>query len=161
MSPPTFSLHTVFSYLTLHRGKSDNPDLFIAASVFLAPMFFSSIVAMVLRAQLIQRRIQSRAATRSRAGCATRAFTPGARRAALRMLMEQFVLQHDQLAWEERSSANAADRYGSYGYMLGILCEVRTGSSRTMRIDRGICLLAVGHAVWSDQRDLSDAAGNL
>ncbi len=131
---------TVFSYYSLHQSKSDNRDLFVAASLFLAPMAFSSVVTVVLKVQLIGRRIKQRgAATRSRADRVTSAFTPAARRAALRMLMERFVLQHDLLDWEERKAANDADRYGGYGYMLGILGEVRTGSAAPVSIARSAC----------------------
>ena len=155
----------VFSYYNLYQSKSDN-DLFIAASVFLAPMAFSSVVTMVSKARLMRRRIQQRrAATRSRSDRATRAFTPAARRAALRMLMERFVLQHDQLVFDERKAANDADRYECYGHMLGVLGEVPTllvscGSAAPVSI-AGFVLLAAGHAVRSDQRALCDAAGSL
>jgi hypothetical protein len=42
------------------------------------------------------------------------------------MLMERFVLQHDQLVFDERKAANDADRYQGYGHMLGVLGEVPT-----------------------------------
>ena len=154
----------VFSYYNLYQSKSDN-DLFIAASVFLAPMAFSSVVTMVSKARLMRRRIQQRrAVTRSRLDLATRAFTPAARRAALRMLMERFLLQHDQLVFDERKAANDAHRYEGYGHMLGVLGEVPTllarccGSAAPMSIARFVLLVA-GYAVRSDQRTLCDAAG--
>ena len=44
-------------------------------------------------------------------------------RAALQMLAQRFVLKHDELAYEERKSANDRDRYEGYNYMLGIAVE--------------------------------------
>ena len=41
------------------------------------------------------------------------------------MLMERFLLQHDQLVFDERKSANDARRYESYGHLLGVISEVR------------------------------------
>jgi hypothetical protein len=156
----------VYSYHNLYQSKSDN-DLFIAASVFLAPMAFSSVVTMVFKARLMRRRIQQRrAATRSRSERVTRAFTPASRRAALRMLMERFVLQHDQLVFGERKAANDAHRYQGYGHMLGVLGEVSTllarccGSATQMSIAVFV-LLAAGCSIRSDQYNLSDAAGSL
>ena len=116
----------VFSYASLYRTRGGgNADLFIAASVFLAPMAVTSLVSVVFKVHLMRRRIhQRRAAATARAARAT--FTPAARQAALRMLMERFVLRHDQLDFEERKSAHDAQRYQCYGYLLGIVSEVRT-----------------------------------
>jgi hypothetical protein len=76
--------------------------------------------------------------------------------------MERFVLQHDQLVFDERKAANDARRYEGYGHMLGVLAEVSTllarccGSATQMSIAVFV-LLAAGCAIRSDQRDLLDA----
>jgi hypothetical protein len=115
----------VFSYLALYQSKR-NIDLFIAASVCLAPMALSSMGAVMIKVRLMRRRIlQRRAAARAPAAHASRRLTPAARRAALRMLVGRFVLQHDQLNFDERKGENDRHRHESYAYMIGILCEVR------------------------------------
>jgi hypothetical protein len=119
-------LCAVYSYVSLY--SSGNTDLFIAASVFVAPMVVFSLGAMASKLMLMRRRIkQRRADAIGRAARATSRLTPAARRAVLRMLMERFLLQHDQLVFDERKSANDARRYQSYGHLLGVVSEVRFG----------------------------------
>ncbi len=43
--------------------------------------------------------------------------------AALHMLLQRFVLQHEEHVYEELKSANDRQRYEGYGYMLGIAME--------------------------------------
>jgi len=129
-------------------------------------MAVSSLVSVVFKVHLMRRRIhQRRAAATARAARAT--FTPAARQAALRMLMERFVLRHDQLDFEERKSAHDAQRYQCYGYLLGIVSEVRTvfrdagGLFTPMSGNHwNACRLAgwlAGCAIRRDQRNLLDA----
>ncbi len=130
----------VFSYLALYQSKR-NFDLFIAASVCMAPMALSSMGAVIIKVRLMRRRIlQRRAAARATAAHASRRLTPAARRAALRMLVGRFVLQHDQLNFDERKGENDRHRHESYAYMIGILCEVRpTHVVRRVALD-AVCL---------------------
>jgi hypothetical protein len=114
----------VFSLVSLSKTK--NTDLFIAATVFLAPMAFCSVASAVFKMWLMQRRLKQRRADRPRAGLSKLALTPAARQAALRMLMERFVLRHDQLDFQDRMGANDVCRYETYFYMMHILSEVRT-----------------------------------
>ena len=44
-------------------------------------------------------------------------------RAALHMLLQRFVLQHEEHVYKELRSANDRQRYEGYGYMLGIAME--------------------------------------
>ncbi len=43
--------------------------------------------------------------------------------AALHMLLQRFVLQHEERVYEELKNANDRQRYEGYGYMLGIAME--------------------------------------
>jgi hypothetical protein len=128
-------------------------------------MAVSSLVSVVFKVHLMRRRIhQRRAAATARAARAT--FTPAARQAALRMLMERFVLRHDQLDFEERKSAHDAQRYQCYGYLLGIVSEVRTvfrdaaglfSAHVRLSLERMPTDWPAGRAIRRDQRDLLDA----
>ena len=118
----------VFSYANLYR-TTGNTDLFVAASVFLAPMVVLAVGAMVSKLRLMRRRMKQRRPDAIARARTASGLTAAARRAILRMLMERFLLQHDQLVFNERKSANDARRYECYGYLLGILSEVRIGSS--------------------------------
>jgi hypothetical protein len=44
-------------------------------------------------------------------------------RAALHMLLQRFVLQHEEHVYKELKNANDRQRYEGYGYMLGIAME--------------------------------------
>ncbi len=117
----------VFSYTSLYR--SNNIDLFVAASVFVGPMAVFSVGAVLSKLTLMRRRIkQRRAEAIARADRETTVMTPAAKRAVLRMLMEKFLLQHDQRDFEERKSANDARRYQGYGYIFGVVSEVRSAN---------------------------------
>ena len=87
----------------------------------------------------MQRRLKQRRAARPRAGLSKLALTPAARRAALRMLMERFVLRHDQLEFQDRMGANDVRRYETYSYMMHILSEVWTACHRERRSPKVKC----------------------
>ena len=125
----------VYSYVSFYQ--SGNPDLFVAASLFVPPMAVFSVGAVLSKLVLMRRRIEQRRADAiARADRETAVMTPAARRAVLRMLMERFLLQHDQRDFEERKSANDARRYEGFGYIFGVVSEVRSANFRRIRIVR-------------------------
>ena len=88
-------------------------------------MVVFAVGTIVSKLMLMRRRIKQRRADAFAGEARTTAvLTPAARRAVLRMLMERFLLQHDQLEFAERKSANVARRYQGYTYLLGVVSEV-------------------------------------
>jgi hypothetical protein len=94
-------------------------------SVFIVPALLASVCSVAVKGRLVVRRVKDRRAAAQGLGAA--AATSRSRsiqmRAALPMLAQRFVLLHDELAYEERKSANDRDRYEGYNYMLGIAVE--------------------------------------
>jgi hypothetical protein len=114
----------VFGYIELAR--SGYSDLFIAASVFIAPALLASVLSVAVKGRLMIRRLRHRQAVANGADAAivARARSRSTQmRIALRMLAQRFVLAHDERAYEERKSANDLERYEGYTYMLGIATE--------------------------------------
>jgi hypothetical protein len=96
-------------------------------SVFIVPAFLASVLSVAAKWRLVVRRVKDRRAAAQGAVARAAAATSRSRsiqmRAALPMLAQRFVLLHDELAYEERKSANDRDRYEGYNYMLGIAVE--------------------------------------
>ncbi len=160
--PVGVAVCAVFSYGSLYQ--SGNADLFIASSVFVVPMAVFAVGAVVSKLRLMRRRVkQRRAAAKPQADRAASNLTPAAKRAVLRILLERFLLQHDQLMFEERKSANDARRYVCYGYAIGVVSEVRSvfvacavgslvahSEASCFLYTADGCGLAAGCAVWGD-----------
>ena len=97
-------------------------------SVFIVPALLASVISVAAKGRLVVRRVKDRrAAAQGAVARAAAATTSRSRRIqmrpALQMLAQRFVLKHDELAYEERKSANDRDRYEGYNYMLGIAVE--------------------------------------
>ena len=99
-------------------------------SVFIVPALLASVSSVAVKGRLVVRRVKDRRAAAQGAAARAAAATSRSRsiqmRAALPMLAQRFVLKHDELAYEERKSANDRDRYEGYNYMLGIATEARS-----------------------------------
>ncbi len=110
----------VFGYFSLYQA-TDKQDLFIAESVFIVPALLSSVLAIAVKGRLLLRRVERR---RANAACAVKdRENPKQMRVALHMLLQRFVLQHEEHVYEELKNANDRQRYEGYGYMLGIAME--------------------------------------
>ena len=96
-------------------------DLFIAESVFIVPALLSSVLAIAVKGRLLLRRVKRRRADAASAVKERRSRKQ--MRAALHMLLQRFVLQHEEHVYEELKNANDRQRYEGYGYMLGIAME--------------------------------------
>jgi hypothetical protein len=110
----------VFGYFSLYQAP-DKQDLFIAESVFIVPALLSSVLAIAVKGRLLLRRVKRRRADAALARQERRSRKQ--MRAALHMLLQRFVLQHEERVYEELRSANDRQRYEGYGYMLGIAME--------------------------------------
>ena len=113
----------VFGYFSLYQA-ADKPafgDLFIAESVFIVPALLSSVLAMALNGWLLLRRVKRRRADAASAVKERRNRKQMS--AVLYMLLQRFVLQHEEHVYEELRNANDRQRYEGYGYMLGIAME--------------------------------------
>jgi hypothetical protein len=109
----------VFGYVRLYRRGVW--DLFIAESVFIVPALLSSVLAIAVKGWLLLRRVKRR---RADAASAVKEKTNRQQMpAALHMLLQRFVLQHEEHVHEELKNANDRQRYEGYGYMLGIAME--------------------------------------
>jgi hypothetical protein len=118
-----FRFCAVFGYFSLYKAAARRAiwDLFIAESVFIVPALLSSVLAMALNGWLLLRRVKRR---RADAASAVKERTNRQQmRAALHMLLQRFVLQHEEQVYEELKHANDRQRYEGYGYMLGIAME--------------------------------------
>jgi hypothetical protein len=113
----------VFGYFSLYEVSHERGfrDLFIAESVFIVPALLSSVLAIAVKGRLLLRRVKRR---RADAASAVKERTNRQQmRAALHMLLQRFVLQHEEHVYEELKNANDRQRYEGYGYMLGIAME--------------------------------------
>ena len=115
----------VFGYVSLYRHGIW--DLFIAESVFIVPALLTSALAIATKGWLLLRRVERRRA--DAVGAVKERRNRKQMRAALHMLLQRFVLQHEEHAHEELKNANDRGRYEGYGYMLGIAMEARPPST--------------------------------
>ena len=115
----------VFGYVSLYRHGIW--DLFIAESVFIVPALLASVLAIATKGWLLLRRVERRRA--DAVGAVKERRNRKQMRAALHMLLQRFVLQHEEHAHEELKNANDRGRYEGYGYMLGIVMEARPPST--------------------------------
>ena len=89
--------------------------------MFIVPALLSSVLAIAVKGRLLLRRVKRR---RADAASAVKERTNRQQmRAALHMLLQRFVLQHEEHVYEELKNANDRQRYEGYGYMLGIAME--------------------------------------
>ena len=115
----------VFGYYSLYIYNAAAPgacgDLFIAESVFIVPALLSSVLAIAVKGWLLLRRVKRRRADAASAVKERRNHKQMP--AALHMLLQRFVLQHEEHVYEELKNANDRQRYEGYGYMFGIAME--------------------------------------
>ena len=113
----------VFGYFSLYEVSHDRGfrDLFIAESVFIVPALLSSVLAIAVKGRLLLRRVKRRRADAASAVKERRNRKQMS--TALYMLLQRFVLQHEEHVYEELKNANDRQRYEGYGYMLGIAME--------------------------------------
>ena len=116
----------VFGYFSLY--KRGFGDLFVAESVFIVPALLSSVLAIAVKGRLLLRRVKRRqadavAGIREVSASAVKERNRKQMSAALRMLLQRFMLQHEEHVYEELKNANDRQRYEGYGYMLGIAME--------------------------------------
>ena len=95
--------------------------------MFIVPALLSSVLAIAVKGRLLLRRVKRRRADAASAVKERR--NRKQMRAALHMLLQRFVLQHEEHVYEELKSANDRQRYEGYGYMLGIAMEARSPST--------------------------------
>ena len=113
----------VFGYYSLYTAKGAFRDLFIAESVFIVPALLSSVLAIAVKGWLLLRRVKRRRADAVSASAVKERRNRKQMSAVLYMLLQRFVLQHEEHVYEERKNANDRQRYEGYGYMLGIAME--------------------------------------
>jgi hypothetical protein len=89
--------------------------------VFIVPALLSSVLAIAVKGRLLLRRVKRRRADAVNAVKERRNRKQMS--AALHMLLQRFVLQHEERVYEELKNANDRQRYEGYGYMLGIAME--------------------------------------
>ena len=95
--------------------------------MFIVPALLSSVLAIAVKGRLLLRRVKRR---RADAASAVKERTNRQQmRAALHMLLQRFVLQHEEHVYKELKNANDRQRYEGYGYMLGIVMEARPPST--------------------------------
>jgi hypothetical protein len=90
--------------------------------VFIVPALLSSVLAIAVKGWLLLRRVKRRRADAVSAS-AVKERRNRKQSAVLYMLLQRFVLQHEEHVYEELKNANDRDRYEGYGYMLGIAME--------------------------------------
>ena len=112
----------VFGYFSLYQA-TDKQDLFIAESVFIVPALLSSVLAIAVKGRLLLRRVKRRRADAVSASAVKERRNRKQMSAVLYMLLQGFVLQHEEHVYEELKNANDRERYEGYGYMLGIAME--------------------------------------
>ena len=119
----------VFGYFSLYQA-ADKRDLFIAESVFIVPALLSSVLAIAGKGWLLLRRVKRRradagsaSAVKERRNRKQMSAVLHSRQTVLYMLLQRFVLQHEEHVYEELKNANDRQRYEGYGYMLGIAME--------------------------------------
>ena len=115
-----------FGYYSIY--KSRHAGLFIASSVFIGPAVLSSVLSVVLKSRLMARRVAQRrqaALQRLRDVEARRSRSSGRGQGPMRleMLVQHYVLRHDNQAYEELKGANDRRRYEGYSTMLAIATE--------------------------------------
>ena len=89
--------------------------------MFIVPALLSSVLAIAVKGRLLLRRVKRRRADAVNAVKERRSRKLMS--AALHMLLQRFVLQHEERVYEELKNANDRQRYEGYGYMLGIAME--------------------------------------
>ena len=108
-----------FAFVTVKNSGHD--DLFAPFAVFLVPSLGFSAASIGLKFWLLKRRAVRRAAKLQ--GLQLQAGQ--SRRIDFRLLCDRFVLRRRQQRHEELKSANDAERYQAYTYIVLALTEVR------------------------------------
>jgi hypothetical protein len=98
--------------------------------VFIVPALLSSVLAIAGKGWLLLRRVKRRradavsaSAVKERRNRKQMSAVLHSRQTVLYMLLQRFVLQHEEHVYEELKNANDRERYEGYGYMLGIAME--------------------------------------
>ena len=97
--------------------------------MFIVPALVSSVSAIAVKGWLLLRRVKRRRADAVAGMWEASASAVKERKnrkeisAALHMLLQRFMLQHEGHVYEELVNANDRQRYEGYGYMLGIAME--------------------------------------
>ena len=90
--------------------------------MFIVPALVSSVSAIAVKGWLLLRRVKRRRADAVSAS-AVKERRNRTQSAVLHMLLQRFVLQHEEHVYKELKNANDRERYEGYGYMLGIAME--------------------------------------
>ena len=91
--------------------------------MLIVPALLSSLLAIASKGWLLLRRAKRRRADEVSASAVKERRNRKQMSAVLYMLLQGFVLQHEEHVYEELKNANDRERYEGYGYMLGIAME--------------------------------------